>query len=349
MTGEQISGRVRAGAGEAAAFTGLDWVRSQLVRQVGIDPAPGTLNLVVADAARERWLTWRERLPIRLDPPDPAWCPGLVLPVRIAGCVPGAVICPQVPDYPDERIEIVAPVHLRTALGLRDDDPVVIERLAPLPARTVLFDLDGTLVDSLRAYRRIAEAAAAPHGLAITDEHIHRALSGQHVNFWDLVVPADHPGREALFDVLHREAVRVTPAMIDTHARAFPEIGTTLTDLAGRGFMLGIVTGSGGHGMALLEAARLLGHFRTVVTAYDVERRKPDPQGLLLALERLGATARDSVYVGDSEVDVLAARAAGMQAVAVLSGGGDCLRLATLGADRVLTDHRALPAILAAI
>jgi pyrophosphatase PpaX len=69
------------------------------------------------------------------------------------------------------------------------------------------------------------------------------------------------------------------------------------------------------------EVLPLRGYFGTVVTADDTERHKPDPEPLLLVLERLGADVADAAYVGDSPFDIRAAKAAGMIAVAVAWGG----------------------------
>lgn len=343
-----IEGRVTAGAGAAARFTRLPWVREQLLAAAGIDPHPGTLNLrVEGDDALCNWRRWRAAMPIALAPPDAQWCTAHAVAVRVGERVPGAVLVPEVPGYPEDRVEVLAPVPLRETLALEDGARIRIERSLPIAVRAVLFDLDGTLVDSLEVHRLIAEAAAAPHGFVVTREHIAEALGRSHDNFWELVVPPEHPERARLFELLHREAVRVAAPLLAAHARVFPDLQATIAALVARDLRLGIVTGSGGHALSLLEHAGLKHHFNAIVTARDVRRRKPDPEGLLLCARRLDVEPRETVYVGDSVVDVQAARAAGMHAIAVLCGASDCASLARAGPDRIVVDHRHLHTLLA--
>jgi HAD superfamily hydrolase (TIGR01509 family) len=345
-----LRGYVARGAGVAAGFTALPWVREQLLRLTGTDPHPGTFNLELRDPQQlQAWLAARARFDLVLEPPDRAWCRARCARVRIAGRHPGAIVAPEIRGYPEDRVEIVASLGLRAALGVADGTGIDLEIPAPLAHTTVLFDVDGTLVDSIPAHRLIAEAAAAPYGFAITDAHMRAALSTAQGNFWDQVVPPGYPDRESLFQALHAAAWREAPRIIRDHARPFPDLAQTLGALARRGTTLAIMTGSAGHTLHVLEDAGLLARFRAVVTGKDVARRKPDPEGLLLCCERLGVDPSAALYVGDAEIDVCAARAAGMTAVAVLSGAGTSADLAQVGADFLIPDHRALPALFAPV
>ena len=95
-------------------------------------------------------------------------------------------------------------------------------------------------------------------------------------------------------------------------------IDVVLAELLERGHRLGIVTAKR---RVTVELARCLEHlFEVVVGGDETARHKPDPAPLLLALERLGASAEDAVYVGDSPFDMQAARAAGLYAIGVSWG-----------------------------
>src|SRR5690606_9986970 len=116
-TAGRIAGRVSAGLGKGAGFTALPWVRASFIGAVGIDPHPGTLNLQL-DSARDLW-AWagvRNGPDVRITPPDADQCDARCFPVLIAGRIPGAVVVPQVPAYPPDRLELVAPLPLRTVL-----------------------------------------------------------------------------------------------------------------------------------------------------------------------------------------------------------------------------------------
>jgi 2-phosphoglycolate phosphatase len=343
-----IAGHIAAGRGEGAGFTQLDWVREQFVEQLGIDPHPGTLNLILdALADLERWAELKATAGRAVIPPDSQWCNARCYPVRIGGRLPGAIVFPEVPNYPEAQVEVIAALPIREFLSLRDGDRLSLEVSRPLPVRAVIFDVDGTLVDSLDAYRVVAELAAAPLGLSITPEAVRHALNtGQ--NFWEMLLPADHPDRAEMIKRLREEAARRWPQVLRQHGRVFPGLRQTLETLQSRGLRLGIVTGSREGVFQPLREDGLLDFFAAVVTGKDVQRRKPDPEGLLKCVEALGVTPGDAVYVGDTPLDVRASRAAGLASVAVLSGAGDSAALSALGPDWIIPSHTHLPEILEA-
>jgi len=94
-----------------------------------------------------------------------------------------------------------------------------------------------------------------------------------------------------------------------------------LDELKARGHRLGIVTAKRRVTVELAFARIPIEHlFDTVVGGDETDRHKPDPAPLLLALERMGADARDTAYVGDSPFDRQAAKAAGLYAIGVSWG-----------------------------
>jgi riboflavin kinase len=116
-----FDGTVVSGAGEGAYFVALDWVRREIQRLVGFDPYPGTLNLRLLEAdGLPRWRLIRKETGVSLTSPEPETCGGRLIPVLVGGLIPAAVVLPDVTRYGDEILEIVAPLHLRTRLGLRD-------------------------------------------------------------------------------------------------------------------------------------------------------------------------------------------------------------------------------------
>jgi len=215
----------------------------------------------------------------------------------------------------------------------------------PLPVRAVIFDVDGTLVDSLTAYRVAAERAAAGYGVTIADAVVREALNTTRA-FWDLALPPDFPNRTQAMETLRLETVRLWPGALREHGRLRSDAAEVIAALRGRGAKLGIVTGSRRGSLDLLDRAGLLERFDVVVTREDVARRKPDPEGLLTCASRLEIAPPDAVYVGDTPLDVEAAHAAGMAAIGVLGGAGDAELLTTAGADRVVSSLAQLPHVL---
>lgn len=118
-----LRGVIEAGTGQAAAFMSVGWVRRAIEETVGFDPYPGTLNLRLVDGDMlERWRRIRRDHALRLMPPPGETCGARLVPVVVSTDVPAAVIVPDVTMYGAHVLEIIAPVHLRTRLWLRDHD-----------------------------------------------------------------------------------------------------------------------------------------------------------------------------------------------------------------------------------
>ena len=180
----------------------------------------------------------------------------------------------------------------------------------------VLFDLDGTLIDSggliLASFRHATRMVL---GRKIPDEVLMANVGGHGIHAQmrefdeDRVDELVRTYREHNMAIYHEVA-------------AFDGVEDVLRRLRREGRRLGVVTVKGRATVDVTFDVLPLGrYFEIVVTGDDTERHKPDPEPLLLALERLGADGSGAAYVGDSPFDVRAAKAAGMTAVAVAWGG----------------------------
>ncbi len=341
-----IEGRLVSGLGQAADFTQIDWVRRQLLGLAGIDPHPGTVNLVLGDEGeRKRWRSWRKMPGKVMAAPDADFCSARCYPVRVDGRIPAAVVLPETAGYPEDKVEIVAALPLRRHLSLVEDDLVRVELCRPLAATAVLFDIDGTLVASVAAYLEIARIAAQPYGLDVTEQHVRHSLATGS-NFWKTVVPDDCRDGDALMKAMSAQAVRHWPQVLREHGRVFDGLAQTLDALKRRGIILGVVSGARPEVLDLLREDGILDRFDAVVLGADVSRRKPDPEGLVKCLRELGVEADRAVYVGDTPVDIQASRAAGVRAVAVLTGAGDSAMMSAQEPDRLVLSHLSLPGII---
>jgi riboflavin kinase len=122
---EQLEGTVLSGVNEGAFFVGLGWVQDAIQGIAGFAPYPGTLNVRLLDTdALVRWRAIRKTAGVPLTPPDPRSCGGRVLPALVEARIRAAVVIPDVTRYEDAVLEVIAPVHLRTLLGLRDGDRI---------------------------------------------------------------------------------------------------------------------------------------------------------------------------------------------------------------------------------
>lgn len=125
-----VRGRVSGGSGKGSFFTRLDWARAQFIEKLRIDPFPGTLNLLLEDGdAKAAWSALRSMPGIRIENPGKgdSDCDGRCYKVTVDGWVYSAVVVPEVPGYPEDKVEIIAPIELRDILGKSDGDEVVLE------------------------------------------------------------------------------------------------------------------------------------------------------------------------------------------------------------------------------
>lgn len=341
-----IQGRLIRGLGQAADFTQIEWVRRQFIDLAGIDPHPGTVNLALGDQVnRTRWRRWRDTPGHAMTPADAAFCSARCYPVRIEGRLPAALVLPEIADYPEDKIELVAALPVRRHLSLDEGALIRVELCRPLAAKAVLFDLDGTLIDSVGAYLEVARIAARAHGLDVTEAHVRHALATGS-NFWKGVVPADRRDGEAVMKDLSAHAGREWPRVLREHGRVFQGLAQTLDAIKRMGIRLGIVSGARPEVLELLRSDGVLDRFDSILLGADVSARKPDPEGILKCLKELGVAPDAAVYVGDTPVDIQASRAAGVRAVGVLTGAGDSAMLSMHGPDRLVSSHTRLAEIM---
>ena len=332
--------------GQGAHFTGLPWAREQFIGRLGVDPWPGTLNLrLEAGAAQEAWAQARIGHGARIVAPDRQACDARCVPVCIGGFLPGAVVLPELAGYPADQLELISAVNLREHLGLQDGDEVEIAGTEMPDLRAVVFDVDGTLVNSIEGMRIAAARAAAIYGYEVPLDAVRRALNfGE--SLWHLIMPPELHGDRKLPAILHMETMRHWPQVLAESVEVFAGLDETLRDLRASGLRLAIYTGSRGESFLPLERAGLMDLFDPVITARDVARPKPHPEGLFRCLELIGCTASQAVYVGDTRHDIEAGRAAGMRSIGVLTGAADSAILSAAGADRLVSSHRGLAEIL---
>lgn len=131
----RLNGVIFSDLGQASSFMALDWVQKALEKSLGFSPFPATLNL--RPRAREDAQVWEavqnESGGVPLPPVNGGFCSARLYRVHIhrpAGSsdqVNGAVLLPDVRDYPKDKIEIIAPMRLKEAFGVEDGDQLTLE------------------------------------------------------------------------------------------------------------------------------------------------------------------------------------------------------------------------------
>jgi pyrophosphatase PpaX len=204
-----------------------------------------------------------------------------------------------------------------------------------------LWDFDGTIVDTIAwIVAGHQQASATVLGQPWDEAEIRRWI-GRPLD--ETVRRAEPERADAILEVYQRWS----QAHTEQQADCYPGLPEVLRDLAAAGVCGGLVTSR--RRCSTLEICHRLGLAETVpllVAGDDLERHKPDPAPLWLALERLGATPDRAAYIGDALVDVASARAAGLTAVAVAWGAGDETELRAAAPDHLVADVAALRALL---
>lgn len=180
--------------------------------------------------------------------------------------------------------------------------------------RCVLFDLDGTLVDTWELYVEAYTRTLVPsYGRRLTLNELIELGPTSELRFFRRALGADN------IEWVHREFLRHYAALHGEYfGGVYPGVREMLRSVRGLGCRLGIVTGKSRRAWEITAKEADLGEFDTVVTDEDVAEAKPDPEGLVLALAHLGIRADEGVYVGDSVGDAKAARAACLRFAAAL-------------------------------
>jgi pyrophosphatase PpaX len=192
---------------------------------------------------------------------------------------------------------------------------------------TFLFDLDGTLIDSieliLRSYRHTMEVH---RGAAPPDDHW---MAGLGTPLW--VQFRQFTDDEAEIRAMVATYREYNLAHHDALVRPYDGVVSEVRALHARGGRLGLVTSKMRSGA--LRGLRLVGleeAFATVVGSDEVTNPKPHPEPVRIALERLAAAPGDAVFIGDSRHDIECGRAAGVRTAAVLWGPFDRAHLEDL-------------------
>ena len=179
----------------------------------------------------------------------------------------------------------------------------------------VLFDLDGTVVDTgaiILASMRYATREVL--GREYSDAELMQAVGGPGLEAQMAAFAPDRVDELVRVYRMHNEPLH-------DEIEACVGMEDVLVRLKAEGRRLGVVTAKRRATVELAFARVPVGHlFDAVVGGDETERHKPDPAPLLLGVERMGAEPAETAYVGDSPFDVRAAKAAGMHAVAVTWG-----------------------------
>ena len=205
----------------------------------------------------------------------------------------------------------------------------------------VIFDLDGTLIDSAEIYFKLVEEAFKRLDLAVPSRDVILEAARSAKGDLRKMLPEKIVGKKD--EVINQVMViirNIFPKMFRDNIRLIPGAADLLRLIHGVGTRMGLVTST--HLRYLdgktypLRKAGVADLIESIVCIEDVSKFKPEPDPLIECAARLAVSVDRSVYVGDSYVDIRAGKAAGMKTVGVLTGMDGYERLKKEGPDMIL-------------
>jgi len=217
--------------------------------------------------------------------------------------------------------------------------------------RTIVFDLDGTLVDTAPDLISTLNLVLAGGGLPpVAYDDARRMIGGGPRRMVErALIAAGRNVSTAERDRMFRIFIDHYSAHIADRSRPFPHLESVLQRLAGEGYRLAVCTNKlEWLSLRLLDTLNLSRFFAAICGQDTFGIQKPDPQMLRLTIRRAGGEVRRTIMVGDSMIDVRTAHAANVPIIAVAFGYSE-VAPETLNADRLVTSFIELPHAIAAV
>jgi len=215
----------------------------------------------------------------------------------------------------------------------------------------VIFDLDGTIIDSIGIYYKIVETVLERLGLPQVSTTALRNATENGEFDWSMIFPEKiRENKEEVIKNAWKIAGEISPKMFFEKVKLIPGASDVLTRASERGIKLAVVTSTPQKNMTtklkpLIESG--ISHLiEEIITADDTNRKKPAADPVVECNKRLGIAAGKSVYVGDMRLDIKAGKAAGTKTIGVLTGFDDFESLQREKPDAIIKSIAELPDVI---
>jgi HAD superfamily hydrolase (TIGR01509 family) len=215
-----------------------------------------------------------------------------------------------------------------------------------LRVKGVIFDVDGTLANSVGFFYEIALEVLALAGVPpVAKERVYELMRHGDAAPLEKLFPPDFSDPTATLKRIVDERMDEWMRRYHYETEAIPGSLAVLHDLHARGLLLGIATSSG-RALPFLDRWGVRHLFSGIVGREDVESRKPHPEPVLKCLGHLELQAAEVMYIGDSPIDIRAGKAASVYTAGVLTGTSPHDVLLREDPDHILDSVTGLPALL---
>lgn len=121
----RIKGRLVRGKEESGRFLTISWVSEQIEEKLSFTPYPGTLNIRIEDKGLQERL--KGIIKERIVHKDNGFCDALIVRAKINERIEGGIVIPLVEGYPEDIIEVIAPIRIKDVLTIEDGDQVILD------------------------------------------------------------------------------------------------------------------------------------------------------------------------------------------------------------------------------
>jgi HAD superfamily hydrolase (TIGR01509 family) len=220
-----------------------------------------------------------------------------------------------------------------------------------LNVAAVIFDLDGTLLDSIGVYFKLIKTVFDKLDLPQASIERLREASKNGEFEWDQILTGMSDTRkEQIIQDAWKIIADIYPEMFSRNLRLIRGAARAVKNMASKGIKMGIVTSTPRENIRLkmppLVDSGISGLLPVIIASEDAPRKKPAADPLLACCARLGIEPEKSVYVGDFRIDIQAGKAAGMKTVGVLTGFDDFKALSRESPDAILDSVSDMPEII---
>lgn len=336
----KVKGSLFSGIGKGRIFTEIGWVREGIKNLLGFEPKPGTLNLKLKSEDFELINEIKE-FGIPLESPDPTFCNAFLLPAKI-GELQGCAIFPEKEVWVHkDTLEVLSPVILREELGLEDGDSVEVDLYCEISPELFVFDVDGTLVDSLNFYFHLAKLYAEPFGISVKEEDLRLAMNLGLGKIEEVLLPPHIEERDRIAKEIRSIDRETFGKLYAKDCHLFQGVAYVLSFLRSEQVKLALLTTNWDIDEVLevfkkggVDPERIFDSVKVVEEGMDKEVGIKSKLREIIA--ELGVPKAKTVYVGDGVINVKCAKELGISSIGVLTGVGKVEELEELHPDLIL-------------